>query len=76
MRSRSVQHSSGPTRARNEACQAPAPARASPTRRITCSRVAGPPVPQAVAEFESNRSRLFGIAYRMLGRAADAEDVV
>jgi RNA polymerase sigma-70 factor (ECF subfamily) len=32
-----------------------------------------PPEPQA---FESVRPRLFGIAYQMLGRAADAEDVV
>lgn len=32
--------------------------------------------PPAVAEFESVRPRLFGIAYRMLDRAADAEDVV
>jgi RNA polymerase sigma factor (sigma-70 family) len=31
---------------------------------------------EAVADFESLRSRLFGIAYQMLGRAADAEDVV
>jgi len=31
---------------------------------------------QAVADFESLRSRLFGIAYRVLARAADAEDVV
>ncbi|MFD1538289.1 sigma-70 family RNA polymerase sigma factor [Nonomuraea guangzhouensis] len=28
------------------------------------------------ADFESLRSRLFGIAYQLLGRAADAEDVV
>ena len=28
------------------------------------------------ADFESVRSRLFGIAYQLLGRAADAEDVV
>src|SRR5262249_53007921 len=28
------------------------------------------------AHFESVRSRLFGIAYQLLGRAADAEDVV
>lgn len=27
-------------------------------------------------EFEANRQRLFGIAYRMLGSAADAEDLV
>jgi RNA polymerase sigma factor (sigma-70 family) len=31
---------------------------------------------EAVADFESVRSRLFGIAYHMLGRTADAEDVV
>jgi RNA polymerase sigma factor (sigma-70 family) len=29
-----------------------------------------------VADFQDARPRLFGIAYRMLGRAADAEDVV
>lgn len=29
-----------------------------------------------VAEFERQRSRLFGIAYRMLGEATEAEDVV
>ncbi|QFR03204.1 sigma-70 family RNA polymerase sigma factor [Streptomyces phaeolivaceus] len=32
--------------------------------------------PEATADFERARSRLFGIAYRMLGRVADAEDVV
>ncbi|MEI5009207.1 sigma-70 family RNA polymerase sigma factor [Streptomyces sp. PmtA] len=31
---------------------------------------------EAVAVFEQHRPRLFGIAYRVLGRAADAEDVV
>ncbi|HEX6341046.1 RNA polymerase sigma-70 factor [Umezawaea sp.] len=31
---------------------------------------------QAAAEFDDQRSRLFGIAYRMLGSAAEAEDVV
>lgn len=34
------------------------------------------PGPEAAVDFESVRSRLFGIAYRTLGRAADAEDVV
>jgi RNA polymerase sigma factor (sigma-70 family) len=36
-----------------------------------------PPVPSAdaVADFESVRPRLFGIAYQVLGGAADAEDV-
>ncbi|HEY9335369.1 MAG TPA: sigma factor [Kribbella sp.] len=29
-----------------------------------------------VAEFEQQRPRLFGIAYRMLGEASEAEDVV
>ncbi|MGW6941430.1 RNA polymerase sigma-70 factor [Streptomyces xanthophaeus] len=29
-----------------------------------------------VAEFEENRPRMFGIAYRMLGSAAEAEDIV
>lgn len=41
--------------------------------------VSDPPVAetaQAAADFESVRSRLFGIAYQMLGGAADAEDVV
>ena len=44
-----------------------------PAQRITSSAITDPPEPQA---FESVRSRLFGIAYQMLGRAADAEDVV
>jgi len=35
-----------------------------------------PPDPPAVALFEATRGRLFGIAYRMLGSAAEAEDVV
>lgn len=30
----------------------------------------------AVAEFESHRSRLFSLAYRMLGSASEAEDIV
>jgi RNA polymerase sigma-70 factor (TIGR02957 family) len=29
-----------------------------------------------LAQFEENRTRLFGLAYRMLGEAAEAEDVV
>jgi RNA polymerase sigma factor (sigma-70 family) len=35
-----------------------------------------PPMAEAAADFENLRSRLFGIAYQMLGGAADAEDVV
>lgn len=30
----------------------------------------------ALEEFEAHRARLFGIAYRMLGSAADADDVL
>ena len=37
---------------------------------------AGSPADAAVADFESVRPRLFGIAYQVLGGAADAEDVV
>lgn len=36
----------------------------------------GAGVADAVAEFERHRSRLFGLAYRMLGSAEEAEDVV
>jgi RNA polymerase sigma factor (sigma-70 family) len=43
---------------------------------VTGSAIIDRPKPQAVADFESVRSRLFGIAYQVLGRAADAEDVV
>jgi len=35
-----------------------------------------PSAAEAAAAFERVRSRLFGIAYQMLGRVADAEDVV
>ncbi|GCD34731.1 RNA polymerase sigma24 factor [Streptomyces chrestomyceticus JCM 4735] len=31
---------------------------------------------EAAAEFESHRPRLFSLAYRMLGSASEAEDVV
>jgi RNA polymerase sigma-70 factor, ECF subfamily len=31
---------------------------------------------QATAEFVAVRGRLFGIAYRMLGSSAEAEDIV
>src|SRR5512134_2630067 len=34
------------------------------------------PIPSALEDFERVRSRLFGLAYRMLGSRADAEDVV
>jgi len=33
-------------------------------------------LPETVDEFQEHRSRLFGIAYRMLGTATDAEDVL
>jgi RNA polymerase sigma-70 factor (ECF subfamily) len=31
---------------------------------------------ETAAQFEEHRGALFGLAYRMLGSAADAEDVV
>lgn len=34
------------------------------------------PLDEALSSFECVRPRLFGLAYRMLGSAADAEDVV
>jgi len=37
---------------------------------------AKPEDPTAAAEFEANRRRLLGLAYRMLGSMADAEDAV
>ncbi|WP_255638239.1 sigma factor [Amycolatopsis sp. DSM 110486] len=40
------------------------------------TEVAGGGLTDAVAAFEAMRPRLFGIAYRLLGTAADAEDVV
>jgi RNA polymerase sigma factor (sigma-70 family) len=57
----------------------PSPATTAPDRQIACGAMTDPPLAEtaeAAADFESVRSRLFGIAYRMLGRAADAEDVV
>ena len=51
----------------------------SPRLRPIGIRPDQPPLPEAEAEaaiFEEWRSLLFGIAYRMLGSAADAEDIV
>ena len=47
----------------------------APDRRSTWGAMTGPSGPEA-ADFDSVRSRLFGIAYQLLRRAADAEDVV
>ncbi|GGN97759.1 DNA-directed RNA polymerase sigma-70 factor [Actinoplanes lobatus] len=33
-------------------------------------------IPERLQRFEANRRRLFGVAYRMLGEASEAEDVV
>src|SRR5919112_961558 len=44
-----------------------------PAHRTRSPAMTDPPEPPA---FETVRPRLFGIAYQMLGRAADAEDVV
>jgi len=51
-------------------------ATAVPDRRIAWSGMTDSLIAEAVADFESVRHRLFGIAYQMLGRATDAEDVV
>jgi len=51
----------------------------SPERRSVWSAATGPPesgAGEATADFEDVRHRLFGIAHQVLGRAADAEDVV
>ena len=49
-----------------------------PSRRPIASRCqdVGMTVTQALEEFQAQRARLFGIAYRMLGSASDAEDVL
>lgn len=57
----------------------PVAATTAPDRQIAWAAMTDPPVAEtaeAAADFESLRSRLFGIAYQMLGGAADAEDVV
>jgi RNA polymerase sigma factor (sigma-70 family) len=51
-------------------------ARTAPDQQTTWGAMTDPSGPQATADFESVRSRLFGIAYQLVGRAADAEDVV
>ena len=50
---------------------------AAANRRMT-GAATGPPALEAeeATDFQSVRPRLFGIAYRMLGRVVDAEDVV
>ncbi|MGY3684034.1 RNA polymerase sigma factor (sigma-70 family) [Streptomyces sp. TE33382] len=50
------------------------PSGAGTTGNATATAVR--PGPETAVHFESVRSLLFGIAYRTLGRAADAEDVV
>jgi RNA polymerase sigma-70 factor (ECF subfamily) len=48
----------------------------APDRRSTWGAMTDPSGPEAAADFDSVRSRLFGIAYQLLRHAADAEDVV
>jgi RNA polymerase sigma factor (sigma-70 family) len=48
----------------------------SSVRATTSTAASGPEAGDGAADFESIRSRLFGIAYQVLGGAADAEDVV
>lgn len=57
------------------ACR-PVTATTATDRQVASGAMADPPLTEAAADFESVRSRLFGIAYRMLGRASDAEDIV
>jgi len=57
----------------------PVAATTASDRQIAWGAMPDPPAAEtaeAAADFESVRSRLFGIAYQMLGGAADAEDVV
>jgi RNA polymerase sigma factor (sigma-70 family) len=51
---------------------------ATPTldRQITAGALTDPARPEAATDFESLRCRLFSIAYQLLRRPADAEDVV
>jgi RNA polymerase sigma-70 factor, ECF subfamily len=46
------------------------------TMEIGRPEIGRPEIRRPVADFQSVRSRLLGIAYRRLGRVADAEDVV
>ncbi len=48
----------------------------APDRQIPWDAMTDPTLAEAAADFEGVRSRLFGIAYQMLGGVADAEDVV
>src|SRR5215218_10301868 len=55
------------------AAAVPRPSQGRPTAHCQDVRVTGT---AALDEFQEQRSRLFGIAYRMLGSASDAEDVL
>jgi DNA-directed RNA polymerase specialized sigma24 family protein len=46
------------------------------TARVGSVEGTGAGATDGAAEFEAQRSRLFGLAYRLLGAAVDAEDVV
>ncbi|MBA0051152.1 RNA polymerase sigma-70 factor [Streptomyces sp. AJS327] len=54
----------------------PAPHAAQPGPGWAADAAAGPGGEAAARLFEDQRGLLFGVAYRMLGRVADAEDVV
>jgi RNA polymerase sigma factor (sigma-70 family) len=77
----STSESSQPSTTGNAATSAGSPVATTVAldRRTTGCALPHPPSPEAAeeaADFQSVRPRLFGIAYQMLGRAADAEDVV
>ena len=44
--------------------------------RVSSQPISSADIPSSLSEFLSVRRRLFGIAYRMLGSAAEAEDIV
>lgn len=62
----------GPTMSTSPATESTATAPAKARR----DKASGGSVDEALSTFLSVRSRLFGVAYRILGSAADAEDVV
>ena len=69
---------SSPTSATGRATRGAHPPVASPDQRRAgaLTGAAALEAAEEAADFQSLRPRLFGIAYRMLGRVADAEDVV
>lgn len=57
-------------------CRVTAPGPSSCSTVAGCARVCQAELVVSVEEFLAERPRLFGVAYRMLGEANEAEDVV